>query len=71
MGHALVKATLIPDIVELIAKRYDISEMSALDRFYSSVTAENLADDETGLYGQSALFIYGMYCSEMGDTPYR
>jgi len=26
---------------------------------------ESYADDETGLYGQSALFIFGMFCEEL------
>ena len=37
----------------------------ALDRFYKSATAQNLADEENGLYGQSALFIFGQYLEEL------
>ncbi|MGN0847536.1 MAG: hypothetical protein ACI4RA_09165 [Kiritimatiellia bacterium] len=40
--------------------------MEALDRFYRSATAQNLADEENGLYGQSALFIFGQYLEECG-----
>ena len=62
--HHLVRATLVPEIVQLIAKHFHISEELALARFYKSATAENLADEENGLYGQSALFIFGQYLEE-------
>ena len=35
------------------------------ERFYKSATAQNLADEENGLYGQSALFIFGQYLEEL------
>ena len=43
----------------------DVSEDEALADFYKSATAQNLADEENGLYGQSALFIFGQYLEEM------
>jgi hypothetical protein len=52
-------------VARLIAKRFGISESEALSRFYKSATAQNLADEENGLYGQSALFIFGQYLEEM------
>ncbi len=64
--HYLIRATIIPEIVKLIAKQFDISEDEALADFYKSATAQNLADEENGLYGQSALFIFGLYLEEMG-----
>ncbi|MBR6076183.1 MAG: hypothetical protein IKP87_12840 [Victivallales bacterium] len=63
--HHLIRATIIPAIVRLIAKRFKISEDEALADFYKSATAQNLADEENGLYGQSALFIFGQYLEEM------
>lgn len=62
--HHLVRATIIPEVVRLIAERFGISEDEALDRFYRSATAQNLADEENGLYGQSALFVFGQYLQE-------
>ena len=47
--------------------RFKISEDEALDRFYKSATAQNLADEENGLYGQSALFVFGQYLEETGE----
>lgn len=66
--HHLIRATIIPEVVKLIAQRFGITEDEALARFYKSATAQNLADEENGLYGQSALFIFGMYLEETGGT---
>lgn len=66
--HHLVRATIIPEVVRLIAERFGISEDEALDRFYRSATAQNLADEENGLYGQSALFVFGQYLQEMSGA---
>jgi len=65
--HELIRATLVPEIAKLIAQRFAISEDEALSRFYKSATAQNLADEEYGLYGQSALFIFGQYLEEVGE----
>jgi len=65
MKHYLARATIIPEIVEMIAGKYKISEEEALHKFYTSKTAEALSDDETGLYGQSALYIFGLYMEEI------
>ena len=62
--HALVRATVTPQIVTILSKYYEIGLDEALRRFYESKTAANYADDETGLYGQSALYIAGMFIME-------
>ena len=62
--HNLVRATITPEIIRLISKYYKIGENEALQRFYQSKTAENYADEETGLYGQSALHIVGLFIME-------
>lgn len=64
--HATIRATLLPEIIRLIQEGYHWSEEEALDQFYRSATGANFADDETGLYGQSALYIYGQFAEEMG-----
>lgn len=66
--HHLIRATIIPEVVKLIAERFGISESEALERFYKSATSQNLADEENGLYGQSALFVFGQYLEELGET---
>ncbi|MBQ7589623.1 MAG: hypothetical protein IJU47_02930 [Verrucomicrobia bacterium] len=67
MPHATVRATILPEIVKLIASHYHISEKEALDQFYSSATGASFGDDETGLYGQSALYLFGLFKEEHDD----
>ncbi len=64
MDHATTRATIIPEIVRLISEKYKISEKEALDKFYTSATGASFSDDDTGLYGQSALFIFGLFREE-------
>ena len=65
MNHATTRATILPEIIKMISEKYNISEMNALDKFYTSATGASFADDETGLYGQSALYIFGLFCEEL------
>jgi hypothetical protein len=64
MAHGLVKSAIIPTIIKLIAEKYAVPEAKALDMFYTSSTAASLDDDETGLYGQSALYIFSLFEEE-------
>lgn len=64
MEHYLIRATIIPQIVEMIEEKYNLSEKKALKALYTSATGASLADDETGLYGQSPLFIFGLFQEE-------
>ena len=64
MSRALYNATVIPEIIRLIADNYTISEDQAMHDFYQSETAKALNDPDTGLYGQSALFIFSLYIDE-------
>ena len=61
MEHVLAKTILIAKLVELIAKEEDISLAKARERFYASEIAAMIDDDETGLYGQSPLYVYSLY----------
>ena len=64
MGHSLIKATIIPEVISLISRNENLTEEQAFSRYYESETAGALDDDETGLYGQSALYIYSLYKQE-------
>ena len=48
---------------------YNISAKQAYDEFYTSATGDALSDDETGLYGQSPNYIFGLFLNEKGDLP--
>lgn len=64
MEHYLIRSTIIPVIVGYVQERYQMSEKEALRVFYTSTVADALADDETGLYGQSPLYIFGLFMEE-------
>ena len=61
MGHLLSKTILISQTIELIAKKYKISIEEARDAFYTSDIIDVLDDDETGLYGESSLYLLSLY----------
>lgn len=65
MSHHLYNSTIIPEIIELISKHYNIDEKTAMDNFYKSQTLKALNDTETGLFGQSALYIFSVYQNEI------
>ena len=67
MNHATTRAAILPEIVRLISEKYHITEEEALDRFYTSSTGSSFADDDTGLYGQSALYLFGLFCEEFNE----
>ena len=58
--HHLVKTILIPQVAVLLMKNKDLSEDEALKTIYQSPVAKLLEDDSMGLYGQSALYLYGL-----------
>ena len=45
----------------------NLSEDEALKAFYSSATGASFADDETGLYGQSPNYVFGLYLEEKDE----
>ena len=59
--HVLSKTILISQTIELIAKKYKLSIDEARNRFYASDIIKMLDDDETGLYGESALYLLSLY----------
>lgn len=68
MKHVLSKTILISQTIELIAKNYKLSIQDARDKFYNSEVVDLLDDDETGLYGQSALYLFSLYEMKTGTT---
>lgn len=68
MKHSTVKATILPTVIHLIMEKYNLTEAEALDAFYRSATGAAFADDETGLYGQSPNYIFGLYVQEREEA---
>ena len=65
MNHSTARATILPEIIQKIMAHDHLSEEDALRVFYSSATGASFANDETGLYGQSPNYVFGLYLEEM------
>lgn len=64
MAHGTVRAATLPAIVKLIAGQYDMNEDAAMKKFYESHIGACYADDKSGLYGQSALYVFSLFQEE-------
>ena len=64
MPHGTIRATTLKTIIPLIMERFNCSENHALKMFYESHTGKCFADDSTGLYGQSAVYVFSLFCEE-------
>ena len=64
MAHSTIRATILPEIIKLICTNKNVTEREALDMFYSSATGASFSDDDSGLFGQSPLYIYGLFTQE-------
>ena len=64
MQHKLSKTLLIVKVTELIAAKYNISISEARDRLYKSNIIDLIDDDETGLYGESPLYVFSLFEQE-------
>lgn len=71
MGHQLAKSILITRVSELIANKYKIAISEARDELYNSSIIELIDDDETGLYGESPLYIFSIYEQEKNKSNNR
>ncbi len=63
-GHGTIRAATLKTIIKMICDYYDLEEDAALKWFYESYIGECFSNDETGLYGQSALYIFSLFSEE-------
>ena len=61
MEHVLSKTILITKVIELIAEHYRISIEEARNMLYESNVVDLIEDDETGLYGESPLYVFSLF----------
>ncbi|MCL2844609.1 MAG: hypothetical protein FWE23_04055 [Chitinivibrionia bacterium] len=64
MSHGTIRATTLKKVIELISERLNCDENDAMKKFYESHTGKCYADDSTGLYGQSAFYVAGLFFNE-------
>lgn len=57
----------IQDIIAYIAEDTKVEYDEAIDRFYRSETFSKLTDKETGLYRESAAYLYELYKAELAN----
>ena len=69
MRHDLSKIIHTVEVTKLIVKEseYKIEPDDALDMFRASHIYKCLLDDESGLYGESSLYIYSLFKEEQSE----
>ena len=60
----------IQDIIAFIVEDEKTDYDFAIDKFYSSKTFEKLSDPKTGLYRESAAYVYELYKNENENGEY-
>jgi hypothetical protein len=69
MSHGTIRAATLKTIIPLIMEQFDCGENEALKMFYESHTGACYADDSTGLYGQSAAYVFSLFDEEISASP--
>jgi len=64
MGHGTIRASTLKTIIPLIIEKFNCTENEALKMFYESHVGICYGDDNTGLYGQSAHYVFSLFCDE-------
>jgi len=71
MGHHLIRATILPQIIHYITEKYKVDENKAMQMFYTSHTGSLFSDNDSGLYGQSPLYIFSLFEQEISRKSYK
>ena len=64
MSHGTIRAATLPEIIKHITNEYNVDDDDALKMFYESHIGACYAKDDSGLYGQSALFVFSLFNEE-------
>lgn len=64
MSHGTIRAATLRTLIDLIAEHYSVDGDTAMKVFYTSHTGACYSDDSTGLFGQSALYIFSLFLEE-------
>ena len=68
MAHGTIRAATLQTILNLIIKYYSVDEDTAMKMFYESHIGACYSDDTTGLYGQSALYVFSLFLEEKEEV---
>ena len=69
MAHGTIRAATLKTILGFIMNDFDIGENAAIKMFYESHIGACFANDDTGLYGQSALYVYSLFLDDLKNSP--
>ena len=64
MPHGTIRASTLKTVIPMVMEHFNCDENEALKRFYESHIGVCFADDDTGLYGQSAFYVAGLFFDE-------
>ena len=67
MPHGTIRAATLKTIIPLIMEHFNCVENDAFKMFYESHTGKCYADDSTGLYGQSAVYVFSLFSEEVAE----
>ena len=60
-----MKEAMAADLAELLSKDFGMSISESLDTLYNSATYDKLGNPKTGLYFQSAQYVYSFLKNEL------
>ena len=67
MSHGTIRAATLPEIIHHITGHFSVTDDEALKMFYESHIGACFANDDSGLYGQSALFVFSLFKEEQEE----
>ena len=65
MQHGTIRAATLKKTIQIIMEHLNCDENEAIKKFYESHIGACFADDNTGLYGQSAFYIASLFLNEL------
>ncbi|MDR0220316.1 MAG: hypothetical protein LBI54_02800 [Lachnospiraceae bacterium] len=65
--HGTIRAATLKTILENIMGHFSVDENTAIKLFYESHIGACFSNDDTGLYGQSAAYVFSLFLEEKKD----
>jgi hypothetical protein len=69
--HGTIRAATLKIVLKDIMEHFSVDENTAIKIFYESHVGECFSDDDTGLYGQSAVHIFMLFLEEKQGNQNR
>jgi len=67
MAHGTIRAATLKTILGFIMDDFGVDENVAIKMFYESHIGTCFSDDDTGLYGQSAVYVYNLFLEDRAN----